>query len=63
MNSVGSNNLSLKYQRFKPLRCIDLGIRKFELVAKTKFIFIYLELQSIVVIKNNSLFTEVANYD
>ena len=30
MNSVRSNNLSLKYQRFTPQGCKDIGIRKFE---------------------------------
>ena len=30
MNFVSSNNLSLKYQRFKPLGCNNIGIRKFE---------------------------------
>ena len=34
MNSVLSNNLSLKYQRFIPLICNDIRIRKFEFVAK-----------------------------
>ena len=36
MNSVGLNNLSLKYQRFMTLGCEDLGIRKSEFVAKTQ---------------------------
>ena len=31
-----SNNLKLKYQRFTLLVCKNLGIRKFELVAKTQ---------------------------
>ena len=39
MNPIGSNNLSLKYQRFKPLDCKDIGIRKFEFVTKTRFSF------------------------
>ena len=33
-----SNSLSLKYQRFTPSGCKDIGIRKFEFVAKTHFI-------------------------
>jgi len=41
MNSVGLNNLSLKYQRFMTLGCKDLGIRKSEFVAKTQFLFWY----------------------
>ena len=35
MNSVRSNNLRLKYQRFTPSGWKDIGIRKFEFVAKT----------------------------
>ena len=31
MNSVRSNHLSLKYQRFTLKGCQDIGIRKFEL--------------------------------
>ena len=30
LNSVRSNNLNLKYQRFKPSGGKDIGIRKFE---------------------------------
>ena len=37
-NSVRSNNLSLKYQRFIPTGCRDIEIRKFEVVAKTQFL-------------------------
>ena len=36
MNSVTSNYLSLKYQRFRPSCCKVIQIRKFESVAKTK---------------------------
>ena len=35
INLVTSNNLSLKYERLTPLGCINIGIRKFEIVAKT----------------------------
>ena len=38
MNSVGSNNLSLKCQRFTPTGCKDIGIKKFEFVAETQFL-------------------------
>ena len=38
MNYVRSNNLSLKYQRCWPSGCKDIGIRKFEFVAKTQFL-------------------------
>ena len=37
MNSIRSNNLSLKYQRFTPSGCTNIGIRKFEFVAKFNF--------------------------
>ena len=35
--SVTSNNMSLKYQRFTPSGCKDKGIKKYEFVAKTHF--------------------------
>ena len=37
MNYVRLNNPSLKYQRFTPSGCRDIGNRKFEFVAKTQF--------------------------
>ena len=33
---------SLNYERFKPLSCKDIGIRKFELVANTQLLFYFL---------------------
>ena len=39
MNSGGSNNLSLKYQRFTLSGCRDKAIRKFKFVAKTQSIY------------------------
>ena len=36
MNSVRSNNLSLKYQRFTPSGGTDIRIRIFESVTKTQ---------------------------
>ena len=39
MNSVRSNNVSLKYQRPTLSGCKDIGIGKFEFVAKTQFLF------------------------
>ena len=42
MNSVRSNNLSLKYQSFTTVGCKDIGIRKFEFVAKTQFLSVFL---------------------
>ena len=39
MNSVRSNNVSLKYQRFEPSGCKDIGFENFEFVAKTKFLY------------------------
>ena len=38
MNSARSNSLSLKYHRFTPSSCKDIGIRIFEFVAKTQFL-------------------------
>jgi len=38
MNSDRLTRLSLKYQRFKPCECKDIGIGKFEFVAKTQFV-------------------------
>ena len=38
MNSVISNNLSLKYQKCTLLGCKDIEIRKFEFVTKTQFL-------------------------
>ena len=37
MNSVRSDNLSLKYQRFILSGCKDIGIRKLEYGAKAQF--------------------------
>ena len=39
MNSVRSNNISLKYQRFTTLDLKDIGIIKSEFVAKTQFLY------------------------
>ena len=33
--NVRSNNLSVKWQRFKPSGCKDIGIAKFECLAKS----------------------------
>ena len=38
LNYVGSNILSLKYQRFTPSDCKEIWNRTFELVAKTQFL-------------------------
>ena len=37
MNSVRSNNIRLKYQRGTSLGSKDIGIRKFEFMAKNQF--------------------------
>ena len=39
MNSIRTNNPSLKYASFTPLGCKDIAIWKFKLVVKTKFIY------------------------
>ena len=41
MNYVRSNSLSLKYQGFPPSDSQDIGIRKFECVAKTPFLSLH----------------------
>ena len=41
MNSVRSNNSSLKYVRFAPSGCKDLGIIKFEFVVNTQILCVY----------------------
>ena len=38
LKSVRSKNLSLKYQESSPQGCQDIGINKFEFVAKTQFL-------------------------
>ena len=38
MNFVRLNNPSLKYKRFAPPGCTDIGIIKFEFVEKTRFL-------------------------
>ena len=43
INSVRSNSLSLKYQRFKSSGWAAIGIRKVEFVAKTQFLFPFLK--------------------
>ena len=39
MNYVRSNSLSLKYLGFPPSDSQDIGIRKFEFVAKRQFLW------------------------
>ena len=39
MNYVSSNNIGLKYQSRTPSGCIDIGVNKFEFVAKTRVLF------------------------
>ena len=43
-NSIRSNNLSLKYPRFTPLGCNDIGIRKFEKVANSIQLSTFIQL-------------------
>ena len=42
INSVRSNSLSLKYQRFTPSGCEVIAVRKFEFVAKTQFLCLFI---------------------
>ena len=39
MISVISKSLSLKYQKFAQSDCNDIGIRNFEFVTKTQFLY------------------------
>ena len=41
MNSLRSNNISLKYQRFTTLGFKDIGIINSEFVAKTQFLYVF----------------------
>ena len=57
MNSVGSNNLSLKYQRLTPSGCKDIGIRKFDFIATTQFpLTLYSYLRSNKAFKGTDLY-------
>jgi len=38
MNSGGSNNVSLKYERYASSGCCDFGIIKLEFVTETQFL-------------------------
>ena len=44
MNTDRSNIISLKYQRFTPAGCKEIGIRKFEFVAGKDSIPLWKEL-------------------
>ena len=50
INSIGSNNQSLKNQKLTPLGCKDIGIRKFEFVAKTPFLSKMLNHESLLIL-------------
>ena len=41
INYVKSNILRLKYQKFTPSGCKDIGIIKYEFVAKSQFLYIH----------------------
>ena len=48
MNSVRSNNVSLKYQRFATLGSKNIGILNSEFVAKTQFLYLeYLMIENV----------------
>ena len=54
MVSGRSSNLSLKYQRFKQSGCKDIGIRKFEFMAKTQFLYFQVTDKTICFISSSS---------
>ena len=48
MNSVGSNNLSLKYQRFTTSSSEDIEVLIFDFVPKTQFLYtFYLKIKEL----------------
>ena len=61
MNSVGSNNLSLKYQRLTQPGCKDKGARKFRFVPKTQLLsrVIYYTFRTCLVLLNSLAITGV----
>ena len=62
MNSVSSNNISLKYHRCTPSGCIDIGKRKFKCLAKTMFsLFWKVSIICYRDIKSNSLHIHLVN--
>jgi len=40
MKYIRLNNPRLKYQRFTPTGCRDIGIRTFQFVAKTQILYL-----------------------
>ena len=50
-NSIGSNSLSLTYQRFTLSGCKDIGIIKFERVAKPQFLCLNLSCNDIIIVE------------
>ena len=55
MNYVRSKSRSLKYQRFTPSYCTDIGVRKFELVAKTQILSFKFEVLEFLIFRKNNL--------
>ena len=50
MNSVSSSKcLGLKYQGFKPLSCKDIGIKKFQVVENTQFLYFSILVEKIII--------------
>ena len=63
MNYVGSNSLSLEYQGFPPSDSQDIGIRKFEFVAKTQFLLITMRYRSQKMNQNTFITSELGTLD
>ena len=66
MNYVRSNSLSLKYQDYHikiPSDCQDIGIRKFEFVAKTQFLLITMRYRSQKMNQNTFITSELGTLD
>ena len=52
MDFVRSNDLSLKYQRFTSSGCKHIGIRKFEFVANTQFLYLHEKMPILFIARN-----------
>jgi len=49
----------MKYLRFKLSGCKDIGIRKFEFVAKTQFLYLFRLFQILFLVVGLAMFTTV----
>ena len=59
MNSVRSNNITLKYKMFSPSGCSYIGFRKFDFVAKTRLLSAFKLEQNCLSIEYLCLFKDI----